>query len=119
MILIRCEFILFASKDNIMGGVSDNIVIQDGTRISGEFMTTIFDDNPDLVKQFRVMQRKDHSIEIEVIANTSYFEFEQALKTVETGLSKKLQEQVPVQIKLTDSMPLKKGKIRFIESECC
>lgn len=48
--------------DYVLGRVSDRIVLQDGTKLPGEFWTTIFDDYPDVIKAFQVHQQADYSI---------------------------------------------------------
>jgi phenylacetate-CoA ligase len=53
--------------DKVKGRVTDMIKLPDGTSISGDFMTTIFDDFPDAVKQFQLYQQKDKSIILKIV----------------------------------------------------
>jgi phenylacetate-CoA ligase len=103
--------------DQVKGRVSDNLLMPDGTQVSGEFMTTVFDDVPELVKQFKIRQRKDYSVVVDVVPDTTFPDYELALEKVQTELAQSMGGKLPVVVRMTDEIPMPRGKIKFIESE--
>ncbi len=59
----------------VRGRISDNVCFPDGTLISGEYLTTIFDDFPDTVIAFQVHQASDYSLTINVVPNREFHKF--------------------------------------------
>jgi phenylacetate-CoA ligase len=102
--------------DKVKGRVSDNIVLPGGEVISGEYLTTIFDDFTDDVKQFQVIQRKDDSIDINVVFS-SLAKQKEIINYVLEEFSKRVNNQVPVQINVVDTIGSIKGKLQFIIRE--
>ena len=88
-----------------------------GTRINGEFLTTLFDDTPDAVKQFQVHQQTDGSIVLKVIPNIKFQDLEQTLENVKNNLLNAINHEVPIAVEKVDSIPQKGGKLKFIISD--
>ena len=103
--------------DQVKGRISDIIRLPNNKVISGEYMTTIFDHAPDMVKQFQVVQKPDFSIEIRVIPNGEYLDIESGLLAVKKKLSFESENLVSVSIKKMEEIPIEKGKVQFIKSE--
>lgn len=103
--------------DNVKGRISEMIRLPSGARLSGEFLTTLFDDFPEAVKQFQVHQESDGSIILNVVPNNSEKMIEPCLKKTETLLRKAVNHEVPVSIRTVDSIPQKNGKLKYIISD--
>jgi phenylacetate-CoA ligase len=103
--------------DNVKGRVTDLIRLPDGTVLSGDYLTTIFDDFPDAVQAFRVHQKIDYSISLNVVPNKDYSTSTQSIQQVHLALQRKVGGQVPVNLVLVDAIPDKQGKNRFVISD--
>ncbi len=103
--------------DKVKGRVSELIRLPDGQFVSGEYMTTIFDDAPDAVKQFQVHQKSDYSIELTVIPNVSGNQLDSILNKIIFRLQEDLKKQVPISVRCVNSIAQKGGKLRFIRSD--
>lgn len=103
--------------DKVLGRTSDNLVMPDGSQIAGEFMTTIFDDMPDLVKQFRVVQERDYSIRVQVVPNKCHINGLQLIEDKRSVIEKSLGGKVTVAMEIVDQIELRRGKLKFIESK--
>lgn len=101
--------------DSVKGRESESFVLPSGKTINGEYLTTIFDTTPDLVRGFRVVQHKDASITIEYVPNVDGHEKE-ILKVLE-AFSVRLGGEVPIEFKKVDSIPHDRGKLRFVVRE--
>ena len=103
--------------DKVKGRVSETFLLPSGTRINGEFLTTLFDDTPDAVKQFQVHQQTDGSIVLKVIPNIKFQDLEQTLENVKNNLLNAINHEVPIAVEKVDSIPQKGGKLKFIISD--
>lgn len=57
----------FPMMDYVRGRISDNLTLEDGTTVPGEFWTTIFDDFTDTIASFQVRQAADLGITISYV----------------------------------------------------
>ena len=64
---INCRLTDFSAIRSVKGRVSENVMLPDGGFISGEFLTTVFDDFPDAVIQFQIVQHKDFNVTVKLI----------------------------------------------------
>lgn len=103
--------------DKVKGRISDNIIIADDIILSGEYLTTIFDDFTSAVKQFQVIQHKDKTISVNVVPKGGTDIFEKAVKSVERELEERIQGRVSYAVKVVPHIPVDKGKLRFIIKE--
>lgn len=105
--------------DKVKGRVSDNLILPDGTVLSGEYLTTIFDDYTDEVKQFQIVQEKSGSILVKVVFHdsVSVLSIESIIKVVRQDIGSRIKEQVPFSIKKVLTIPMIKGKLQFIIKE--
>ena len=103
--------------DKVRGRVSDILKLPSGKCISGDYLTTIFDDTPDAVRQFQVYQQADYSIQILVVPNSNYPRLEDVLALIRNNMKREVDNQVPVEIQKTHEIPQRGGKLRFIRSD--
>jgi phenylacetate-CoA ligase len=99
--------------DSVKGRESESFVLPSGKSINGEYLTTIFDETPDIVQGFRVVQHKDLSITIEYIPAGDESEITKILN----GFAMRLGGEVPVDFKRVESIPHDRGKLRFVVRE--
>jgi phenylacetate-CoA ligase len=99
--------------DSVKGRESESFVLPSGKTINGEFLTTIFDSNPDLVSGFRVVQHKDLSMTIEYIPTGN----EDEIKGRIQSFAKKIGDEAQVYAKRVQSIPHDRGKLRFVVRE--
>ena len=99
--------------DSVKGRESESFVLPSGKTINGEFLTTIFDTDPDLVSGFRVVQHKDLSITIEYIPAGD----EVKIKSLIQAFAKKIGVEVKVDARHVQSIPHDRGKLRFVVRE--
>ena len=103
--------------DKVKGRVSETFTLPSKTRLNGEFLTTLFDNTPEAVKQFQVHQLADASIVIRVIPNDAYPNLHETLENVRSALWKAVHEEVAVKLELVTEIPLRKGKMKFVISD--
>ncbi len=102
--------------DKVKGRISDNIELPDGTILAGEYLTTIFDDYSDFVKQFQIIQSKDKNIRINVVIYPDK-KVDEILTIIKKTLVEKIHNQVKISINIVDHISVIKGKLRFIVKE--
>jgi phenylacetate-CoA ligase len=101
----------------VRGRLTEAFRFPNGTCISGEYLTTIFDAFPAAVHQFQVRQAPDHSVRVLYVPNRAYAGLPEALKAVRTALEAKVQNQAQVSLEPVDSIPDDRGKLRFVLRE--
>ena len=104
--------------DQVKGREGDNLIFKDGSFISSEFMTTIFDDDPELVKEFQIIQKKDYSIMLNYVPQKNVVNFNKRLNKILLPINEKLKNHETIIFsKEVKKIPHNKGKIRYIISE--
>ncbi len=103
--------------DKVKGRVSETFTLPSKTRLNGEFLTTLFDNTPEAVRQFQVHQLADASIVIRVIPNNTYPNLDQTLEHVRSNLEKAIHGEVAVTLERVTEIPLQKGKMKFVISD--
>jgi len=107
--------------DSVKGRESESFVLPSGKTINGEYLTTIFDATPDIVRGFRVIQHKDASITIEYIPADEVKvrgEGEQRnVLQVLNAFADRLGGEVPIEFKKVAEIPHDRGKLRFVVRE--
>lgn len=103
--------------DAVRGRISDNLSMPDGSTLSGEYLTTVFDDFPDSVQAFQIVQRADHSLLVRFVAVSDRSETNAALGAVCRELRHKTNGQVAVTVEEVEAIHHDRGKTRFVLSE--
>jgi len=99
----------------VKGRTSDVIRLPGGKSVSGEYLTTIFDDEPLAVESFRVVQKEDYSIEVEYVPRGG--DSGEAIQSVRDTVKQLTGGEVPVIFVEKDSLSHDRGKIRYVVSE--
>lgn len=101
--------------DHLEGRRNDFLAGTEGRRVHGSAANYVMREMPQ-VAQYRLVQRADRSLDIEVIANGPWGEAQ--TRTVTEGMHRILHAEVPVRLHLVDSIaPSPSGKYRWVESE--
>lgn len=105
----------------IKGRITDMLYFPDGSSLAGDFMTTIFDDDPLAVKAFQIIQKADHSIVLRYIPGENISDVQVRVQrvcdTLASLFDNKIRNSVPIRMESVDVLPHDKGKTRFIISE--
>ena len=100
----------------VRGRVSESFPLPDGSRVSGDYLTTIFDNHPDSIRGFRVHQNRDYSIRIEYVPRGSV-ESETAVKDAMRNLSITTKGLVGIDFVAVSSIPHDRGKTRYVTTD--
>ncbi len=105
--------------DKVKGRISDNLILPDKTVLTGEYLTTIFDEYTGRVRQFQIVQNQSQAIEVKVVLNNRDRDQTDAkmLEDIKAVLSQRIKNQVPLTINVADHIDNKKGKLQFIVRE--
>lgn len=109
--------VTFPLMDKVKGRVSDTLRLPSGACINGEYLTTLFDDFPDAVRQFQVHQRKDYSILIKTIPRDGVTNLPQLLDAVCTQLSQSIGHEVSVTGCVVNDIEQEGGKLQFVRTD--
>lgn len=102
--------------DKVKGRTSDNLTFPDGLVLSGEYLTTIFDNYTANVKQFQIIQKKDLSILVRVKLYTNK-DATFITKVIENELGNRINNQVSLKLEFVSEIKQEKGKLKFIIKE--
>jgi phenylacetate-CoA ligase len=102
--------------DKICGRISDAVKLPSGSFISGEFLTTIFDDHPEAVSGFQIRQAADYSISLLCVPGT-HPEAKKNIEQAHLRLCERAKNAVQVRLELIDYIPHDRGKTHFIISD--
>jgi phenylacetate-CoA ligase len=103
--------------DKVQGRISENVYLPNGTVLSGEYLTTIFDDYAEQINQFQVKQEEDYSLHIYYVPNTAAYGDINIEKKLRNVFKEKTQQTVPVHFHSVNSIADDRGKLRFIISK--
>ncbi|REE01633.1 phenylacetate--CoA ligase family protein [Marinoscillum furvescens] len=98
--------------EKVKGRITDNLLIG-GTVISGEYLTTIFDDYVDQVKRFQVVQKSEYQILIRVVPKGTH-NLDTLLKKIEYSLIQKTGGKASLSYEIVKEIPDIKGKMKFV-----
>lgn len=114
----RCDCgVTLPLMDKVRGRKSDNLRTAGGICLSGEYLTTLFDHEPDAVRQFQVHQLADYSITLRVVPNPAYADLDRVLAEVRARLEHNTRGEAPVRVEKLDAIPHRAGKLHFVISE--
>lgn len=101
---------------SVSGRVTDATRLPNGQVIAGDFLTEIFVNYPQAVRQFQVHQQTDYSITLRCIPGTSATSRAE-MDGVVHQLREIVEDAVPVRLEIVDEIPHDGGKIRYIKSD--
>lgn len=108
--------ISFGLINPVRGRESDFLMFQDGTIISGEYLTTIFDENPFAVSSFQVIQQKNCNVILKCVPG-KIAGWELSVQKIFLELKSKVPKEIECKIELVEKIENYKGKNQFIIKE--
>ena len=99
----------------VKGRVTDYIFTRSGIKITGEFLTTIFDDYTDYVSQFNIHQKDSDIVEIKIVPKNSFDK--KALNKVKSELEKMAGGELEFKFDFVKEIPSDRGKVRYIKND--
>ena len=100
----------------VKGRMTDIIRLPDGSSVPGDFMTTLFDDFPEAVAGFQVIQHADFSLTLRYVAANDSSAL--VVESVCEKLRKRFEKNaIIVNSEAVDCITHDRGKIRFVVSE--
>lgn len=112
----NCDY-PFPLIDQIKGRKSDLIKSLDGNVITGEYITTIFDDYPKVIKNFQIHQYKDYSINFLVVPNENKSNHKQIIFKIFNEFKNKFSSNQEVELKYVNKIYSDEGKTRYVISD--
>ena len=103
--------------DKVRGRVSDKIILPDGTILTGEYLTTIFDDFAADIRQFQIVQHKSSDITVKVSFYSVSDNNLQIISHVENELQGRIKHKVNLNMEVVSFIPEVRGKLQFIIKE--
>jgi len=103
----------FPRLQPIAGRISDTLRFPNGVAISGEFWTTLFDDNVSAIRQFQVVQEKDLSLCIRYVPEQGK-NAEIVVRSIVDRVRAQIQNSVSVTVESADAIPADRGKTRYV-----
>jgi len=103
--------------DYVKGRETDNLKLKDGGIISGEYITTIFDDHAQSVEVFQVVQEADYSIKVFVVFDKDCTSIKEIISNVREELLQKTRDQVPLIFEVVNQILSDRGKQQYIISK--
>ena len=102
--------------DRIKGRISDVIRLPSRKIVAGEYLTTIFDDHPEAVKEFQICQEEDYSIHLFCVLGIAPNSIAICNQKIE-DLRRLVSNEVNVVLFIVESISHHEGKTRFIVSK--
>ncbi|TKB46141.1 phenylacetate--CoA ligase family protein [Thalassotalea mangrovi] len=106
----------FPLIDKVKGRVTDVIKLPNGNIIAGDFLTTIFDNEPDTVHEFQIHQREDYSITLKCVlgdAPNARANCDKKIKELEELVA----NEISISLCFVDNIKHDNGKTRYIISD--
>ena len=103
--------------DAVKGRLTDMVYLRDGTTVSGDYLTTIFDNCPDVVRAFQVVQQANSSLVVRVVPNLQCKNPSVKLDEVRRTLLERVRHQTSVTIEVVKQIPQDRGKTNVVISE--
>ena len=103
--------------DKVKGRISETFRLPSGNHLNGEFLTTIFDDHPESIRQFQVHQLKDGSIDISVVPAEESERTDAIFEEVRRHLGEMCNNEVAVSLHKVAEIPRRGGKLQYVISD--
>jgi phenylacetate-CoA ligase len=107
----------FPCLSPVQGRTSEAFRLPNGVILPGEYLTTLFDDFPDMVTGFQVKLTSEGKIEILYTSNSDESELKKTSDSIVHRLKQKINYSVPVICKRVQALKNDRGKTRYILNE--
>jgi len=102
---------------NVKGRIGDMIVLSNNQKYDGSFLTTIFDEFPNSVVSFQIIQKTYNKLVLRVAPNYNNVKWRYEVEMVLFNLSKIIGAGNSVTLEIVDKILSDRGKIRYIINE--
>lgn len=102
--------------DAVRGRVTDMVRLPDRSVLGGDTLTTIFDDFPEAVRAFQVVQERDLSLVLRVVPNHQNPQANPLIDGVLQTLRTRTRGLVPVSLEVVEALESDRGKTRYVIS---
>lgn len=106
----------FPLMDTVKGRTTEMLYLPNGVSISGDYLTTIFDEEPDIIRGFQVRQQRDYSVTLAVLPKNNERETLERIEQITARLRLRL-KPVSVRLAIVSELGHDRGKTRYITSE--
>ncbi len=103
--------------DSVKGRITDSVILPDGSCLSGDYFTTIFDAFPQAVRQFQICQHLDKSITLKIVPNEAYLQSSEEIELVLKKIKNIVDGQVDINLMRVNSISHDRGKTRYVINE--
>lgn len=101
----------------VKGRVSDTIRSPQGRALDGSFLTTVFDNHIEYIKNFQFYQSIDYKIILKIVPNKEMPDWKKYINDVVQNLKIKVFFDFVLDLEIKDEIISDRGKTRFIISE--
>lgn len=99
--------------NGIKGRESDKVILPDGTVIAGEYLTTIFDDYADEIRNFQVRHVSTDKLVIQIVM-AKIDHYHHIIRKVSNELENKVKGQMRIEFQQVKNIKHDRGKYRYI-----
>ena len=99
--------------NGIKGRESDKVILPDGSVIAGEYLTTIFDDYADEIRNFQVRHVSTDKLVIQIVM-TKTDHYHHIIRKVSNELENKVKGQMRIEFQQVENIKHDRGKYRYI-----
>jgi phenylacetate-CoA ligase len=103
--------------DQVRGRESDGLSLPGGAYVGGDYLTTLFDAFPEVVRAFQVRQARDYSVRLLYVPSADDGALKPALGQVRASLRQRIGPEVPLSLEPVAKIPHDRGKLQFVISE--
>lgn len=101
----------------VMGRKTDVLKFKNGVMLSGEYLTTIFDEYTDYIQKFQFYQHSNYDIDIKVVSRTTPEKTNMIVEKVIYQIEKRSKSKTVIKKYIINDIPSDRGKNRYIISE--
>lgn len=112
-----CGVTNFGILRPVKGRITENILLPEGGFIPGEFLTTLFDNFPNAVSQFQVIQDTDYSVTVAYVAGADRKAKDELARAKEYISNVFENAKIALKIKPVESIRHDGGKLRYVISK--
>lgn len=101
----------------VKGRTSDNIILPNGDKIDGVYLTAICDKYPDSFSAYQIKQYRDYSVKLFIVLRQGISKECQAIKDIDLLMNELIKGEITYNLEIVPNIDYVKGKIRYIVSE--
>ena len=104
----------FPRITTVRGRVSDTLVMNDGTTIAGDYLTTIFDNYTEEIRQFQVQKITASQLRVLVCPRKQKANLDSIISAVHAALRANIGKTTMIEFQIVENISADAGKTRFV-----